>query len=424
MRPLALALLATATLAAADAPPRRDAIEAQPRDGLANIAARLQAGQEVRIAYFGGSITEAEGWRVKSYAWLKQQYPTAKLTEIHAAIGGTGSDLGAYRCGQDVLRHKPDLVFVEFAVNDDGRDAQTVQRNMEGIVRQVWSADARTDLCFVYTLTQKRLPELQTGKLQPSAAAMEALADHYGIPSLCFGVEVAAREKAGSLVFKGVKPKTDEEKAALGTKVLFSEDGVHPLDAGHAIYQEVFARSWPKLAAAGRPGPHVLKPAFIAGNAEHAQLLPADRATLSAGWQKLDPATDPLAKRFAHRTSALYRTTTPGDTLTFAFSGTAFGLYVLYGPDGGQISVAIDGGKPRTVTLMDGYCTYYRLSTNLSGGLADGPHTAVCTFEATRPDRKAILFPANQADLEKNPAKYAGLAWHVAGILVDGATTR
>ena len=109
--------------------------ECNPRNGIPNAVARLSAGQSVRIAYFGGSITTQKGWRVASRLWLQEQYPAAAIAEINAAFGGTGSDLGAFRLSQDVLRHTPDLVFVEFAVNDGGRPPDLILRSMEGIVR-------------------------------------------------------------------------------------------------------------------------------------------------------------------------------------------------------------------------------------------------------------------------------------------------
>ena len=59
----------------------------QSRDGLGNVLTKLKAGEEVRVAYFGGSITAAAGWRVKTFQWLKETYPQAKLVEINAAIG-------------------------------------------------------------------------------------------------------------------------------------------------------------------------------------------------------------------------------------------------------------------------------------------------------------------------------------------------
>ena len=45
--------------------------EIQARDGLGNVLAKLEAGREVKIAYLGGSITAAAGWRVQTLAWFQ-----------------------------------------------------------------------------------------------------------------------------------------------------------------------------------------------------------------------------------------------------------------------------------------------------------------------------------------------------------------
>ncbi len=183
--------------------------ECAPRGGLPNFLAGLEQGKTLRIAYFGGSITAQDGWRVKTLKWFQQQYPNARLSEVNAAIGGTGSDLGVFRFRQDVLEHQPDLVFVEFAVNDAGAAPERICRSMEGIVRQTWRANPATDICFVYTLAGNMLDTLKAGRLPRSYAAMEKVADHYHIPSVNLGLEVARLEKAGKLVFQGPKPKTD-----------------------------------------------------------------------------------------------------------------------------------------------------------------------------------------------------------------------
>ncbi|MCX7009720.1 MAG: SGNH/GDSL hydrolase family protein, partial [Kiritimatiellaeota bacterium] len=145
------AVAALAVSAQAAEYPLVDAVECRARGGLPNFLARAAAGGELGVAYFGGSITAANGWRPKTFAWFKQAYPKAQFKEINAAIGGTGSDLGVFRNQHDVLQHKPNLVFVEFAVNDGGADPVRIQQTMEGIVRQTWKADPTTDICFVYT---------------------------------------------------------------------------------------------------------------------------------------------------------------------------------------------------------------------------------------------------------------------------------
>jgi lysophospholipase L1-like esterase len=420
MRLLLLCLLTIASLLGADFP-LRDALECTPRGGLPNVAAKIAAGQEVKIAYFGGSITAANGWRVKTLAWFKQQYPAAKFSEINAAIGGTGSDLGTYRLGYDVLRHKPDLLFVEFAVNDGGADPAEIQRNMEGIVRQTWKADAATDICYVYTLTGDMVKHFNEQKFPRAASAMEGVADHYRIPSIHFGVEVVKRLDAGALVFKADKDLSPEQKAALGDKVVFSNDNVHPLDAGHMIYAEVAARHLPTLVS-GTATKHDLGKPLRDDNTEMAQMLPLDRATLGEGWEKLDPASNDRAKSFGNRMPVLYRAQKPGTKLSFRFRGSAIGIYDLVGPDCGQLLVSVDGGAPKTVPRIDGYCTYHRIAVlRIASGLPDGEHRVEVTLDANVPDKAKILFEHNRPDLEKNPAKYAGTNWFAGGIMLIGS---
>src|SRR5689334_12966880 len=102
------------TIAAA---PKFSSVEAKlsrSRNGLGNVIAKLRDGEPVKVAYLGGSITAAPGWRVQTLKWFQQEFPKAQVKEINAAIGGTGSDLGVFRVQHDALQHHPDLLFVEF----------------------------------------------------------------------------------------------------------------------------------------------------------------------------------------------------------------------------------------------------------------------------------------------------------------------
>ena len=62
------------------------------RDGLPRVAARLAAGWPLRVIYFGGSITDAPGWRVGFDAWLRRTHRASPVTMVNASIGGTGSE--------------------------------------------------------------------------------------------------------------------------------------------------------------------------------------------------------------------------------------------------------------------------------------------------------------------------------------------
>ncbi len=423
---LASTMAVGASLLAAEAEyPLRDAVEFTPRQGLANVFAKLAAGKEVKIAYFGGSITAADGWRVKTLKWFQGKYPKARISEVNAAIGGTGSGLGVFRLDHDVLQFKPDLMFVEFAVNDGGADPLSIHRSMEGILRQSWKALPDMDICYVYTLAHDgMLNDLKNGKYPRAASAMEALADHYGIPSIHMGLEIAKLEKEGKLVFKGTRPKTDAEKAALGDKMLFSEDGVHPLaETGHEVYTQVVARSLEKIAVVpqAKVGPHTLAAPLVADNWEAAKMVPLSRTTMSAGWQRLDPAKDNLAKAFGNRMAELWKAERPGESIAFKFKGTSVGVYDLLGPDCGQVSVTLDDKPAALRARIDPYCTYHRIaSLDLGSGLADTVHTATVTVDAQVPDKMKILFEHNRPDMEKNPAKYQGTTWYAGAVMLIG----
>lgn len=315
--------------------------ECRVRDGLPNVFAKLKGGQEVRIAYLGGSITAANGWRPKSLAWFKAEYPQARVVEINPAISGTGSDYSACRLGGDVLAHAPDLVFLECRVNGGGGyEAKSV----EGVVRQIWTRLPEADICFVYTLHQGMLKDLQAGKTPSFGAVQEHIANAYGIPTIDFGVEIAAREKAGSLLFKGDAP--------VAGKLLFSKDGVHPGDEGHTIYCETLARSMRKIAAAGTAGPHPVPAALEPACWERATLLPVTQATLSAGWRPVDTEKDPVYTESRHRTHAMLRGAVKcaqaGESVTVTWNGTVIGISDIPHGDPVVIEAVVDGGAPIT----------------------------------------------------------------------------
>jgi lysophospholipase L1-like esterase len=179
--------------------------ECRPRGGLPRFVAKAETpGADVRVAYLGGSITAQAGWRPRSLALFQKTWPRARFSEINAAIGGT--DLGVFRLARDVLDHAPDLLFVEFAVNDGPASREQILRCMEGIVRQTWRARPACDVCFVYTITETLVGPLLEGKLPQAAAAMEEVADRYDVPSIHLGLEVARLAKEGKLVWQGALP--------------------------------------------------------------------------------------------------------------------------------------------------------------------------------------------------------------------------
>jgi len=411
-------------------------VECTPRGGLPNVFAKLKTGEPVKVAYLGGSITEQRGWRVLSLKWLRERYPSVKIEEINAAIGGTGSDLGVYRLEKDVLRFKPDLLFVEFAVNDGGTPSEKIRKAMEGIVRKTWATDPRCDICFVYTLVTASFPALQEGRLTRAASIMEDVADHYQIPSVHLGMQAAALAKDGKLIpaspdarveqvaGNGLDESTPVPTDAQG-RIIFSKDGVHPFtDTGHVLYTQALIRALTQMEPVGTPGPRSLVAPLDAGNWERASLAAInDAAAIHRVASDRDVSADPIAARFANRLPGMVKLR-PGDSLDFRFQGSDAFLYCVRGPDSGVIEISVDGSS-RKVVNFDRYCGTHRLVTIPVGeNLPDQVHTVAVRVLDDPVAKGEILAGKGLEDWKARPETFAGSDWYVGAVLVLGKELR
>ena len=385
--------------------------ECQPRGGLPNLFAKLERHEPVRIAYLGGSITAASGWRVMTTAWFEEQYPQSKFTPHNAAHSGTTSDLACFRLQRDCLHFKPDLLFIEFAVNDGIATRERIHQGIEGVIRQARRANPNLDICLVYTLADGWLKALREGKIPHTYRAMDEVADHYDLPSIYLGKEVVHGVVEGAITFQGDAP-------ADGT-ILFSQDGVHPLEEGHAFYRDAIARAMKTMESLGKEGPATMPAPLRADNFEYAHPTPLNRATLSEGWRKLDPKADPIAQRFHEKLPELYCANAPGESITVRFKGTSILLYDLVGPDCGQIVITIDDREPFTKARFDAWTTDHRVYYFIAAtDLEDTEHTARFEISAEAPDKAAIL--SKRGITMDDPERFQGTAWYVGEVLVTG----
>jgi hypothetical protein len=308
---------------------------------------------------------------------------------------------------------------VEFAVNDAGAPVEQIHRCMEGIVRQTRRRNPEIDICFVYTVAQNMLDDLKVERLPRSVSAMETLAAHYGIPSVNMGLDVARLEKAGHLVFKGDEPKTDAEKQALGDKILFSPDAVHPYtNSGHGLYLAAVVRGMGIIRTVGSPAPHVLKEPLRADNWEKAKMIPLSQITKKGNWVQLDK-TNSLSQWFHSFIPELWEAQTPQESIQFRFRGSVARVYDLMGPDAGALSVRVDDQPAKNVLRFDSFSTYHRLgSFTAVDESKEALHTVQITVVAEPPDKAKILSQRNEK--MDDPKRFQGVNWYAGAVLVVG----
>ncbi len=364
----------------------------QPRGGLANTFSKLARGERVVVAYFGGSITAGAGASKEELCYrslltrhLREQHPKAEVVEVNAAIGGTASWLGAFRLKSDVLERQPDLVVIEFAVNDGGSAEASVYASMEGIVRQIRAANARTDILFVYTLVKGHMDAFGKGELPDRMQWHEKIAAHYDIASVNMAQYAAGRVLAGDLTFDD-----------------FAKDGVHPTDRGYALYLDALKPyvAQCKAAAETPAGPvaHPLPAPFCPRPMEQAKMVSYEKAEWEAGWKPGQPS--PLGKFLS-----VLACDTPGPALTLRFKGDCVGYFDALGPDTGDLEFSLDAGAWQAKPNFDQWA---------KGGYR--PHCRVLA-ENLDPNAEHVL---RLRVAEKQPAESKGRCERIGFFLVNG----
>ena len=329
------------------------------------------------VAFLGGSITEmgtigkADGYRPLLIADLERRFPETVFRFTSAGIGSTCSDTGAFRFQADVLdKGVPDLLFVEYAVNDDQDGHKTFDetvRALEGIVRRAWTANPKMDIVFSLMANREMLELVRRGETPVPFAAHRAVAARYGIP---------VADVCGALA-------ESEARGGFGWK---EYGDCHPTPAGCAFAFGVQKRILDAScgAARGEPAPcpaHVLGTPLDASNYGGARWLDFGFAHCDDGWHKGILSTNVFGSssfrpRF-YREPILWSTNV-GAVCTVDFTGTTLAAFLTSGPDAGNLDVSVDGGAYVTIDLWSRHSDWfhYPFTKVLADKLATGRHVA------------------------------------------------
>ena len=121
---------------------------ATPSDpALAAFFGKLRAGGKQTVVAYGTSVTKDGAWVKLMEDWFAQKFP-GQVTVINSGGRGQNSVWGIANVEPQVLVHKPDLVFIEFATNDaHERFKLTVaecRKNLDGIIAAIRSKNPDT----------------------------------------------------------------------------------------------------------------------------------------------------------------------------------------------------------------------------------------------------------------------------------------
>ncbi len=188
---------------------------------IREVIEKAQSGEEVTIAYLGGSITEGISagadlcYAKLSYEHFAEKFGTGdNVKYVNAGISGTPSKLGILRLQRDVLAYDPDIVFIEFAVNDGG-DAE-FQNAYESIVKTLIQKGIAPVLLFSVTEDDHSAQDY-----------MKQIGEAYRLPMISYCDALRFMFENGRMTWKD-----------------FSNDQSHPNTEGHALVARMIDHYW------------------------------------------------------------------------------------------------------------------------------------------------------------------------------------
>jgi hypothetical protein len=292
-----------------------------PSRNLSRFFAKIKSGQPVVVMGIGGSVTEGHSWAAMSAEWLLKQYPGQQISYVDGAYGGTPPWQTVFRLRRDVLPHKPDLVFIEYAVNSY-LDNERNWLAEDGILQQLLHQPQQPEIVFVYVGNETGHRDLE--KVQP-------VARHYGFLEVDVRSHLQTKMDAQEVTWKDI-----------------AGDAIHPNQRGHAIYAEAVTAMLAQqasLADKAAAVPPIPAP-FFGDEFTTATLVPIAGAQASSEWRAV--SSPGWTGKFLDE---MYETDCPGATLTITANTTAIGIYLIQTTDSGRIAWSLDGGAEKIEDL-------------------------------------------------------------------------
>ena len=308
---------------------------------LASVMSRASAGEEITIAYIGGSITDgslASPQDSKCYAgltqvWWENTFADAKINYVNAGVGATDSYIGVHRAAADVLAAKPDLVVVEFSVNDGKANNQ---ETYESLMRMLLGSETKPAVVSLVLCTESSF-----------------YSDHYLVANAlqvpCISYAKVAQANLGSKLW------TWDQIGA--------PDKVHPNNGGHAVIAHLLTAFYNKVLESINDSGYteyvMPESSLTKSRYENASLLFSDgfSATESSGFE----AGTVQSNMFNNNGWS----TTTGGSISFDVEAANFGILYWGTTDGesGQFDVYVNDELATTINAdftgqWGSYCDY------------------------------------------------------------------
>ncbi|WP_235033451.1 SGNH/GDSL hydrolase family protein [Rubripirellula obstinata] len=139
-------------------------------------------GHSVPAGYFRTpTIQRFDSYPILFHQALCKQYPTAVIDVCTTAIGGENSRPGSKRFADDVLTLKPDVVFIDYCLNDRGIGVEAAETHWRTMIQQALQAEVKVVLLTPTPDSHEDITDPNT-KLAKHAESVRKLGKEFGVP--------------------------------------------------------------------------------------------------------------------------------------------------------------------------------------------------------------------------------------------------
>lgn len=227
-----LTFVSCAPRATAETPASAPATEPLPTTVFKNLA----EGKAQTVVVYGTSLTINGAWAKSLQTYFDERFP-GKVTFVNGAKAGMHSDWGVENLKSRVLDKKPDLVFIEFSVNDAATKndvpLEKSAANLDQMVKAIRAQNPQAEIVLQTMNPAWDSPRNEAKKYGSDRPNLEAYYDVYrryarehGLPLVDHYPAWAKLQKEDRQVFEKAVP-----------------DGIHP-SSGASV-----ARTWPAIGA-------------------------------------------------------------------------------------------------------------------------------------------------------------------------------
>lgn len=138
-------------------------------------------GHSVPAGYFKTPLVNTlDSYPYQLLKKLKVHYPYAVINIINSSIGGENSLSGAKRFKDDVLAHKPDVIFIDYALNDRGVGLEKAKKSWEQMIRKALKKDMKVIL--LTPSPDQRVDMMDSNnELEQHALQIKEISKKYGV---------------------------------------------------------------------------------------------------------------------------------------------------------------------------------------------------------------------------------------------------